>query len=173
VLVAPHVGGPEGTSSTGLIDEGEPAPAIIGTTLEGAPFDLAALRGKPVIVNFWGPSCVPCRDEFPLFIRKLDEHAADGLTIVGVLMADPPAPALDFMREYGATWSTVNDPAGELRAAYRVALRPLSFFIDPEGILRAIQVGEVTEDPFEQKYALIRPGAPAGSPVGSPAPTGE
>lgn len=173
MLLAPPGGRPEGTSSTGLIDEGEPAPAIVGTTLDGAAFDLAELRGRPVIVNFWGPSCVPCRDEFPLFIAKLDEHAADGLTIVGVLMHDAPAPALDFIREFGATWSTVEDPNGRIRAAYRVALRPLSFFIDPDGILRAIQVGEVTADGFEQKYALIRPGASPGSPVGSPAPASD
>ena len=32
---------------------GQPAPAIVGTTLDGAAFDLASLRGKPVVVNFW------------------------------------------------------------------------------------------------------------------------
>ena len=106
---------------------------------------------------------MPCRDEFPLFLAKLDEHAADGLTIVGVLMHDAPAPALDFIRDFGATWSTVDDPGGEIRSAYRVAARPQSYFIDPEGILRAIQVGEVTADRFEQQYALIRPGAPTDS----------
>ena len=54
---------------------GHPAPAIASTTLDGAAFDLASLRGRPVIVNFWGPSCVPCRDEFPLFKAKLAAHA--------------------------------------------------------------------------------------------------
>ena len=149
--------------SPALIKRGETAPGIVGTTLEGAAFDLSDLRGKPVIVNFWGPSCVPCRDEFPLFLAKLDEHAADGLTIVGVLMDDAPAPALDFIREFGATWTTVDDPRKDIRAAYRVAARPQSYFIDAEGILRAIQVGEVTADRFEHQYALIRPAAPTGS----------
>ena len=166
--------------SPGLIERGKPAPGIVGTTLEGAAFDLADLRGRPVIVNFWGPSCVPCRDEFPLFLAKLDEHAADGLTIVGVLMHDAPAPALDFIREFGATWKTVDDPAGELRGAYRAVARPQSYFIDTGGILRAIQVGEVTADRFEQQYALIRPRAPTGSAaptapattIGSAAPAG-
>jgi cytochrome c biogenesis protein CcmG/thiol:disulfide interchange protein DsbE len=126
-----------------------------------------------VIVNFWGPSCVPCRDEFPLFLAKLDEHAADGLTIVGVLMFDAPAPALDFIREFGATWATVDDPTGEIRSAYRAVARPQSYFIDADGILRAIQVGEVTADRFEQQYALIRPRAPTASaaPTGSAVPT--
>ena len=35
---------------------GQPAPAIVGTTLDGAALDLASLRGKPVVVNFWGTS---------------------------------------------------------------------------------------------------------------------
>src|SRR5918994_7562297 len=74
---------------------GSPAPAVIGTTLDGAAFDMASLRGKPVVVNFWGPSCVPCRDEFPLLEAKQGEHAEDGLTVLGVLTDDPPEPARD------------------------------------------------------------------------------
>ena len=54
-----------------------------------------AYAGKPVVINFWGPSCVPCRDEFPLLEAKVAEHAADGLTVVGVLTDDPVDPARD------------------------------------------------------------------------------
>ncbi len=154
--------GPARSPDAGLIERGQPAPAIAATTLDGAAFDLASLRGRPVIVHFWGPSCVPCRNEFPLFKAKLREHAADGLAIVGVLMYDPPAPALDFMTDYGATWPTVDDPDGEIRNVYRAVARPQSYFIDRLGILRAIQVGEVTADRFEQQYTLIA-GTPAPS----------
>lgn len=150
-------------SESGLIARGEPAPRIIGTTLDGAAFDLASLRGRPVIVNFWGPSCVPCRDEFPLFKAKLAQHAADGLAIVGVLMYDPPAPARDFIATYGATWPTVDDPSGAIRTAYRVVARPQSYFIDRDGILRGIQVGQVTDAEFERQYALIAGGAGASA----------
>lgn len=101
---------PAGSDDPRPIAKGEPAPTFSGTTLDGEAFDLASLRGRPVIVNFWGPSCVPCRDEFPLLRAKLDEHAGAGLAIVGVLMFDPPAPARDFIRAYGATWPTVDDP---------------------------------------------------------------
>jgi cytochrome c biogenesis protein CcmG, thiol:disulfide interchange protein DsbE len=159
VVLAPRAESPEPSSSTGLIDVDEPAPRITGTTLEGVPFDLASLRGRPVIVNFWGPTCVPCRDEFPLFKSKLAEHAADNLTIVGILMYDSPGPAREFITEFGATWGTVEDPDGAIRRAYRVLARPQSYFIDADGILRAIQVGEVTDERFEFQYATIRPGA--------------
>jgi cytochrome c biogenesis protein CcmG/thiol:disulfide interchange protein DsbE len=118
---------------------------------------LSALRGRPVLVNFWGPSCVPCRDEFPLFGEKLAEHAADRLAIIGVLMFDAPEPALDFIADFGATWPTVDDPEGAIRAAYRAIARPQTYFIDGAGIVRAIQVGQTTAADFERLYARIAP----------------
>lgn len=132
-----------------------PAPAIAGTTLDGAAFDLAAYTGKPVVINFWGPSCVPCRDEFPLLESKVKQHAAEGLTVVGVLTLDPAQPARDFIAKYGATWPTVDDPSKTIKAAYRVAARPQTYFVDRTGILRSIQVGELTDADFERQYARI------------------
>jgi cytochrome c biogenesis protein CcmG/thiol:disulfide interchange protein DsbE len=158
---------PAATTSPGIA-KGNPTPDVVGTTLDGQPFDLAAYRGRPVILNFWGPSCLPCRDEFPLFKQELAAHAADGLAIVGILMADPVQPARDFIADYGATWPTVEDPNGALKAAYRVIARPQSYFVDRDGILREIQVGQVTADDFDRLYASIS-GA-AGSPsLGPPA----
>lgn len=129
----------------------------MGTTLDGGTVRLSELRGRPVIVNFWGPSCVPCRQEFPLLIAKAAEHADAGLAIVGVLMGDPPEPAREFATDFGATWPTVIDPEGSIRSAYRVAARPQTYFIDRDGILRSIQIGEVVEADFDRQYALIDP----------------
>jgi len=137
--------------------EGKPAPPITGQTLDGRTISLAELRGSPVVVNFWGPSCVPCRDEFPLFKDKLAEHANDGLVILGVLMDDPPEPARDFVTEYGATWPTVIDPDEAIQDAYLALARPTSYFVDGDGILRSIQIGEVRDADFERQYQLIAP----------------
>ena len=134
---------------------GIPRRRVAGTTLDGAPFDLAGLAGKPVLINFWGPSCVPCRDEFPLLEAKLAQHAADGLTVVGVLTDDPPEPARDFVSQYGATWPTVVDPDKAVKSAYRVIARPQTYFVDRTGVIRSIQVGELTDADFERQYAKI------------------
>ncbi|HYH93299.1 MAG TPA: TlpA disulfide reductase family protein [Candidatus Saccharimonadales bacterium] len=136
---------------------GDPAPDIVGTTLDGETIRLSDLRGRPVLVNFWGPSCVPCRDEFPLFQAKAAEHADEGLAIVGVLMDDPPELARDFVDEYGATWPTVIDPDRAIKDAYRVAFRPQTYFIDAEGVIRSVQRGEVRESDFDRQYAAIAP----------------
>ena len=135
-----------------------PAPAIAGTTLDGAPFDLASLRGKPVIVNFWASWCTPCRDEFPLFKAKLAELGpTDGLVIMGVLYKDSVPTAQSFLDAFGMDWASLEDKDGAIAADYRVVAPPQTYFIDAEGVLRGIQIGEVREQDFSTQYAKIAP----------------
>jgi thiol-disulfide isomerase/thioredoxin len=148
-------GGPTGAEG---IERGKAVPDITGTTLDGKSFDLASLRGHPVLINFWGPSCVPCREEMPLLATLAARHAADGFAVVGVLAGDPVEPARQFAAAYGATWPTVIDPGAALMAAYHVVGRPQSFYVDRNGIYREFQIGEVTEADFERKYATISGG---------------
>jgi len=151
---AGHAGASE-TGGTLRASVGNLAPAIVGTTLDGKAFDLASAAGKPIVINFWGPSCVPCRDEFPVLAANAAQHAADGLTVVGVLTDDPVEPAREFAAQNGGTWPTVIDPAKAIKEAYRVAGRPQTYFVDRGGIVRAIQIGELTDADFERSYAKI------------------
>ena len=148
-------GGP--TATTGIA-KGQVVPNITGTTLDGKSFDLASLRGHPVLINFWGPSCIPCREETPLLATLVARHAADGFVVVGVLTDDPVEPARAFAAQYGGTWPTVIDPGAVLKGAYHVVGRPQSFYVDRNGIYREIQIGQVTDADFERKYATIAGG---------------
>jgi cytochrome c biogenesis protein CcmG/thiol:disulfide interchange protein DsbE len=154
VLIIVIRGAPSGT----VIAKGQAIPTFSGTTLDGSSFDLAAQRGKPVIINFWGPSCIPCREETPLLAAKSVQHAAAGVVIVGVLTDDPVEPARRFVAQYGGTWPTVIDPGGVIKQRYRVAGRPQTYFVDAAGILRSIQVGPLTDADFERQLALITGG---------------
>jgi cytochrome c biogenesis protein CcmG/thiol:disulfide interchange protein DsbE len=144
-----------GSADTGLIAVDRQAPDIVATTLDGTAFRLSELRGRPVVINFWGPSCVPCRTEFPLLARELARHAGQGLAVVGVLTDDPPDLAATFIAKYGATWPTVTDPNKQIKAAYRVVARPQSYFMDRAGILRSIQIGEMFDADFERQFTAI------------------
>ena len=106
------------------------------------------------MINFWGPSCVPCRDEMPLLAAKAKEHAGDGVVILGVLTDDPVEPARAFAAEFGGTWDTVIDPGAAIKKTYRVLGRPQSFFVDANGILRSIQIGALTDADFERQLGL-------------------
>ena len=141
------------------IARGLPVPEFSGGTLDNSTLDLAALRGRPVLINFWGPTCAPCREEMPLLADKAREHAADGLVIVGVLTDDPVDGAKAFADQYGGTWQTVIDPGAKIKAAYHVVGRPQSFFVDRTGVLRSIQLGPLTDADFERQFAQIAGGS--------------
>ena len=137
---------------------GEPAPPIKATAIDGSTVDLAALRGHPVVVNFWASWCVPCRNEFPLFKEQLATLGpTDGLEILGVLYKDDPASAQKFIDATGATWPSATDPDGLIATAYRTVAPPQTYFIDKDGILRGIQIGEVRPEDFATQYAKIAP----------------
>jgi cytochrome c biogenesis protein CcmG/thiol:disulfide interchange protein DsbE len=134
------------------------APAIAGTALDGSAVSLASLRGHPVVVNFWASWCIPCRDEFPMFRDKLASLGpADGLVVLGVLYKDEADLAKSFVTDFGATWPTVTDPDGSIADAYRITAPPQTFFIDKGGVIRAIQIGQMTADVFDTQYAKVKP----------------
>ena len=142
------------SNGTGI---GLPAPEIKGTALDGSSVDLASLRGKPVVVNFWASWCVPCRAEFPVIRDAASVHGKDGLVIIGVLFKDDEASAKAFIQSFGATWPTLPDADGSLATAYRVVAPPQSYFIDAKGVLRGIQIGEMQAEDFARQYAAIAP----------------
>ena len=74
-----------------------------------------------------------------------------------MLTDDPPAPATEFVAEFGATWPTVIDPDKAAKSAYRVIGRPQTYFVDTTGVIRSIQVGELTDEEFDAQYARIAP----------------
>jgi cytochrome c biogenesis protein CcmG/thiol:disulfide interchange protein DsbE len=157
VAIARLTGAP--TASTGaapsVLAVGAPAPALSGSTLDGRPLSLAALRGKPVIVNFWASWCGPCKQEFPAFRAVLGRHQADGLTVLGVLYNDGAAPARDFVAREGATWQTLLDPTGAAARTFEVFGAPESFLVDRSGVVRARILGGLTEASLEQAIGPI------------------
>jgi cytochrome c biogenesis protein CcmG/thiol:disulfide interchange protein DsbE len=148
-----------GPTAPDTIAKGQPVPAIVGTALDGSQVDLAAYRGRPVVINFWGPSCPPCVTELPLLATKAKAHAADGLAILGVLTDDPVEGAQAFASAHEATWPTVLDPGSALKKAYHVVGRPQSFFVDRAGVLRSIAIGPLGDADFEARFAAIAGGS--------------
>lgn len=135
-----------GASDTPIVIGGsplldQPAPAIDLRTDSGQTVSLATYLGRPVIVNFWASWCIPCKQEFPLFVAAMTRHQAAGLQILGVVYKDSAANARAFMTAQGATWPALLDPKGTAAAAYKVAAVPQSYFIDRQGVVRWVSFG--------------------------------
>jgi len=63
---------------------GKPAPALVVTQLDGQTFDLAAFRGKVVLVNYWATWCAPCRKDMPKLDAFYRRYHAQNLEIIGI-----------------------------------------------------------------------------------------
>jgi len=136
---------------------GTPAPALrLPALTGGGSVDLASYRGHPVLVNFWAAWCDPCKREFPLLRQSLDQHRADGLVIIGVLVNDTPANARTFMRVHGGTWPVGIDQHHQAITAFKVNVGlPQSYFVRRDGTLASRQLGELKAADLQAQLATI------------------
>jgi cytochrome c biogenesis protein CcmG, thiol:disulfide interchange protein DsbE len=132
-----------------------PAPAFELQSLDGGTVRLADYRGRPVIVNFWASWCVPCRDEFPLLGDARGRYSGEGLEILGIVHDDGPAEALAFAQALGADWPLLLDPDDSAWRAYGGVFLPVTYYIDREGIVRAVSYGPPPPAVFDEQIQKI------------------
>jgi peroxiredoxin len=134
-----------------------PAPNFALQTIDGKTLHLNDLRGKIVLVNFWGTWCVPCKAETPALEAAYKQLKDSGVEFVGVnlrnqeeLGAAGDAAVKAFVATYGVTYPIVYDTDGEVARAYQISPIPVSYFIDAQGNIRYVYVGELkTSDVLE------------------------
>jgi peroxiredoxin len=123
----------EVASGSGTSTDGRPAPPLPTTALRPPGVDLAGLRGKPALVDFFASWCDPCAEEAPT-LRKLSESLDGKATVVAVDWDDANGPARAFVRKHGWTFPVLSDPNGSAGESYGVDIGlPTSFVLDPQG----------------------------------------
>jgi cytochrome c biogenesis protein CcmG/thiol:disulfide interchange protein DsbE len=130
-----------------------PAPAFALRALDGAEVRLADLRGRPVLINFWGSWCVQCLRE----LRTLAEvrRSRPGFDVVGIVFRDPPQQAQEAARAAGADWPQLVDPGERVARAYGVDSAPATFVVKADGTIAALLVGPVTKAIIERQLAAV------------------
>lgn len=134
---------------------GRAAPDFRLTTLDGGTIRLSDLQGKPVVVNFWATWCGPCRKEFPEFIQAADEFKEQGLTIIGVNVQEPRDKVAAFVDEFGANFTIALDTNGQVVNAYRVTGLPTTIFIDRQGVVKSVYLGQLSRDVLLERLRAI------------------
>src|SRR5579859_5923501 len=88
---------------------GKPAPGITGVAFDGAYVDLARLRGKVVMINFFASWCAECRAEIPDIERTYTAKHAAGFEVLGV-DAWENGDGRAFLASLGGTYPAIPDP---------------------------------------------------------------
>jgi len=139
------------------------APEIAAARLEngqpGKKVSLSALRGRPVLLNFWATWCRPCRAEFPALDAAYRQHKdSHQLQVIGVNVQGDlgPQKVQEFLGEMGTIfpiWLTLDSSVEE---AYNIKALPTTVFIDREGIIRDIVLGgPITPEYLEKELEKI------------------
>jgi thiol-disulfide isomerase/thioredoxin len=96
----------------GLHEVSIPFPKLAGATVRGGSLDAAALRGHVVVLNVWATWCGPCELEQPALVQVAKAYAAKGVEFVGVLYRDNQAAGKEWVRRFGVSYPSVQDPSG-------------------------------------------------------------
>ena len=120
-----------------------PAPEVRFATLAGERFSTADLRGKVVLVNFWGTYCGPCLREMPKVLDTHRKFAPRGFETVAVAVRqDRPEKVAEFARQRALPFKVVFDASGEIAREFgRVRITPTIFVLDRQGRVLAKAVG--------------------------------
>lgn len=136
---------------------GKPAPDVTAQTVDGDTVQLAAYRGRWVLVNFFATWCVPCRKEHPDLIAFHERHRAAGdAEVLGVVYADSAEAVREFRVKRGGEWPMLLDPKGRIAVDLGVAGVPESFLISPDGIVVSKIVGGVRAADLEDLLARAK-----------------
>ena len=127
-------------------------------TPEGGSLKLAALKGKPLLVNFWATWCPPCVEELPLLDRFYQENKANGWQIVGIAV-DQREPVIRFLGKMplkfpvvlaGFSGIDLGKSLGNLSGGL-----PFSVVVTSDGSIAHRKMGRVTPDDLKA-WALLR-----------------
>ncbi len=122
---------------------GDVAPNFVLKTPAGKTVELSSLRGHGVWLNFWATWCPNCKVELPIVEQ---EHKIFGnqVQIIGVDVQESAQTVAKFSAERGLTYPMVLDSQGGVAAAYGVTALPTSVFIGPNGVIRAVYTGAMS-----------------------------
>lgn len=138
------------------VKEGMAAPAFTVMDVNDKPLSLEEYKGKWVILDFWGSWCGPCRQSNPHLVKLYKQYHKKGLEIIGLALSDTREKSINAMKEDGITWrnAVINEQEDEnaqnLPVTYRITGVPTKILIDPNGIVKAIEVGAKEDSEIEK-----------------------
>jgi len=133
---------------------GQPAPDFHVDLYGGGTFTLSEQVGNnAVVVNFWYPSCPPCREEMPHFQAAWEKFQGDGVRFVGLFVPqgfDTVGDANFFIDELGLTFDFATDDGAKIAENYEILYFPTTYFIDKRGNVVLKEISNLDADTMSE-----------------------
>ncbi len=150
---------PDRITGNGRVQVGLPAPAFTVTDLDGHRVSLAALKGRPVLINFWATWCTPCREELPMIESAYRAHRDQGFTVVAIDYKESAGAVRKFWSDLKLEPAPFLDPDGRVADAYGVGLSstglPVSVFLARDGSVSAFAPFALDPDYLSKQLKAI------------------
>lgn len=133
------IGGATSCTSTGA-EVGKQAPDFTLDTMAGKEITLSELRRTPVVLNFWDTICPPCQNQL-VYLEQAAIQSDGEITIIAVDIGEPVSRIKQFFGDYKLHFTVALDTDAQVSYKYNVRYTPTTFFIDSNGVIRAIKIG--------------------------------
>ncbi len=141
---------------------GKPAPILMPTAnaAGGAQIDLAALKGKVVLLDFWATWCAPCKRELPIIEKLQREFRDQGLVAMGVTVGEDRTTLENFVKAAALTYSNFSIEEGAATVAeLSLTAFPTIVLIDRDGRIASYEVGARGEAALREDLRKLGIGA--------------
>jgi thiol-disulfide isomerase/thioredoxin/Flp pilus assembly protein TadD len=132
------------------------APAFEVTALDGSKFNLDAMGGRVVLIDFWATWCGPCNEELPHMKKIAKEFAGQPLVIISVSWDADEEKWKQFVNKNEMTWVQYRDSDHKLGDQFNINAIPHYFTIDSDGVLTAEMMGSGSDVEGKLKKLLAK-----------------
>ena len=150
-----------GARQSGVCDK-DPKPANLNFVLKdasGKDFNLAAHKGKVILLDFWATWCPPCKVEVPWFVEFQQKYGPQGFIVLGVSVDDPVSSLKTFAEQYKVNYPLlIGDGRDDIKGprGYNAAWGlPKTFVIGRDGKICKTHVGLSVKEHFEQQIKSL------------------